>query len=79
MSSKSITSFSPKSQNLSFLNTFPQKYKMNKSELINTAFDMYRKYCLRKEMREGFAQQTDEDVKLAMSDFQDYQSLIEEK
>lgn len=77
--SRPITSFAPKEANLQFLENYSQKLKSNKSELINTALDMYRRYCLRKDLRKGFSEQDDADIALAMSDFLGYLSVIDDE
>lgn len=71
------TSFILDRQNYQFLSTYTKKQSLSKSRAINYAIDMYRKYILQKEMREGFSKQDTEDLHDAMSDFSDYIKIIE--
>jgi hypothetical protein len=63
--------------NAEFVERQVRHSSVTKTEVINQALDLYRKYLLRKELREGFSSQTDEDAREAMSDITDYISIIE--
>ncbi len=47
------------------------------SSIIDSALDLYRKYKLKKELMEEAAMETEDDIKEAMSDFGDYQNIID--
>ncbi len=68
-----VISFRPETKNLEFL----QSVKVPKTKLLNSALEMYRKYLLRKEIREWFSLQTEEDLDLCNTDFWEYISIIE--
>jgi hypothetical protein len=48
----------------------------SRTEILNTSLRLYKKYRLKKNIEEGFKSQTEEDTQLAMSDFNDYYSII---
>lgn len=50
-----------------------------KTAVINEALDFHRKYLLKKDLMEGFAEQTDEDVAEAMANFGDYLKIIDDE
>jgi len=64
------------SNNFRFLSKESQKNKVTKTDIVNLALDMYRKYKLKKEIQEGFKSQKQEDLELAMSDFDDYFDFV---
>lgn len=70
-----IFSFRPETENLDFMNS--QTTDISKSEFINAAIKMYRIYLLRKNLREGFSVQSNEDLELCNMDFDEYAQLIE--
>ncbi len=71
-----VISFRPEFENLQFLNEFAN---ISKTELINKALSVYKKYLLRKELREWFLLQSEEDLSLCNADFADYISLLEKE
>ncbi len=74
MANTVVTSFSATRANKQFLDSY-----QNKSEQINTALDIYRKFILQQRMIEGFLSRDEEDIKLAMLDFDDYSRLIKQR
>lgn len=75
----SPTSFILNKQNHNFLMGYVKKNSITKTQVINYALDLFRKYNLKKELIEGFSQKTQEDVDEAMSDFEDYLSIVDGK
>ena len=73
----SPTSFILNIKNHEFISRMVSHENITKTEVINHALDLYRKYMLKKELVEGFSRQTDEDVREAMSDFNDYLSIVD--
>ncbi len=69
-----VISFRPETENLDFMNTVDG---ISKSDFINSAIKMYRMYLLRKELREGFSLQAEDDLELCNLDFDEYSSIIE--
>ena len=47
------------------------------SQLADEAINLYRKYRLKKQLQEAFMSQTEEDAKEAMSDFNDYLTIVD--
>ncbi len=72
------TSFIPNERNQQFMSTLIQKGQ-KKTQIVNKALDLYRKYYLAKDLQESFSAQTDEDVAEAMSDFEDYLRIVDEQ
>ena len=70
-----VISFRPELENLQFL----QSVKIPKTQILNSALDVYRKYLLRKEIREWFSLQSEQDLQLCNADFEDYISLIKKE
>jgi len=69
----SVTLFA---DNFRFLSEESKKRKTTKTDVVNYALDMYRKYKLKQEIQEGFKSQSKEDLDLAMSDFDDYFNIV---
>lgn len=65
-------SFVLTSANQAFISNYLLRAGMNKTQIMNNALDLYRKLALQKDLMEGFAEQSDEEVGEAMSDFDDY-------
>jgi len=63
-------------KNFSFLENETKNKKITKTQIINDSLDLYRKYKLKKEIQKGFQNQDKKDIDLAMSDFDDYCSII---
>ena len=74
---KALISLRLKNENVEFIRSISSNLKISHSSLVDEALDNYRKYVLRKELREGFSEQDDQDIKDSMSDFQDYLSIID--
>ena len=52
--------------------------KANKSALVNKALELFRKYCLQKELIESVMADEDGDRELADVDFKDYLKIVDE-
>ncbi|MEA3304515.1 MAG: hypothetical protein U9Q15_02015 [Patescibacteria group bacterium] len=79
LSQRNIVSFEPKGLNFQFLNSYTQKTKQKKSEVLNQALDLYRKEKLRRDLQEQFSAQTQEDLDLANAGLDDYLCIIDGK
>lgn len=66
-------------ENQQFLSYFIDINSTTKTNVINNALDLFRKYNLQKELIEGFSKKTNKDVSNAMSDFEDYLSIVDPK
>ena len=77
MSAKTAVSVTLDQLNLQFVEKIAKKEKKSKSEIIDYALEVYRKFSLRNDIIAGFKNQTEEDVSDAMSDFKDYLKLVE--
>lgn len=75
MNTKTAVSVTLNQINLQFVEKTAKKEKKSKSEIVDYALEMYRKFRLRNDIIAGFKSQTKEDVSDAMSDFRDYLSL----
>ena len=64
-------------QNYFFINNEAAKNSTTKTAIVNKALSLYRQYKLKKEIQAGFENQNEEDISLAMSDFDDYASIID--
>lgn len=62
-----------------FMRALIQESAQTKTEIVNRAIDLYRKYTLRKQIEKGFQAQGAEDLTLAMSDFDDYYHIINQE
>lgn len=78
METKNAISMTIKQNNLKFIEKISKQSKKSKSEIVDNILNTYRKYKLKKEIEEGFKNQTKEDLMDAMSDFQDYLNIIEQ-
>ena len=68
-------SFRPEEQNLIYMiSSIPKK---NRSKFINESIKNYRKFLLKKELREWFSKQWKNDLELSNLGLQDYISLLE--
>ncbi|GEM_PF-5979479 len=63
--------------NAQFIKELSATLKVPVSQLADEAINLYRKYRLKKELQEAFSSQTDEDAKEAMSDFNDYLTIVD--
>jgi len=79
MLTKNPVSVTITTQNLSFVQEEAKNKRKTKSEIIDAALDLYRKFKLKQDLVEGFSKQTNEDANEAMSDFADYFKIIDEK
>ena len=61
---------------ISFLESESKRLHTSKTDLVTQALSLFKKFKLKQSIEEGFKQQTDSDVKLAMSDFDDYYNII---
>ena len=77
MHTKTAISLTLNQNNLQFVEKIAKKEKKSKSEIIDYALKIYRKFKLRNDIIVGFKNQTQEDVLDAMSDFGDYLKVIE--
>ncbi len=75
----SSTSIILNNQNQQFLSYFIDINSTTKTNVINNALDLFRKYNLQKELIVGFSKKTNKDVSDAMSDFEDYLSIVDTK
>ncbi|MCK5319960.1 hypothetical protein KAJ61_01060 [Candidatus Parcubacteria bacterium] len=75
MNTKTAVSVTLNQINLQFVENIAKKEKKSKSEIVDYALEMYRKFKLRSDIIAGFKSQTEEDVSGAMSDFKDYLNL----
>ena len=75
MNTKTAVSVTLNQINLQFVENTAKKEKKSKSEIVDYALEMYRKFRLRNDIIAGFKSQTKEDVSDAMSDFRDYLNL----
>ncbi len=65
-------------QNYEFVSQEAKDLRTSKTDIINKALFLYRKFKLKKKIQEGFMEQSKEDSELAMSDFGDYFKIINE-
>ena len=72
MSTKIAVSVTLNQNNLQFVEKIAKKEKKSKSEIIDYALEIYRKFRLKSDIMAGFKNQTEEDAADAMSDFSDY-------
>lgn len=63
--------------NVLFLEQLAERRHTTVSEQLEKAINWYRKFILWQDFQEGFSEQTQEDVRDAMSDFEDYLSMIQ--
>ncbi len=63
--------------NAQFIKKLSEISKTPVSQIADEAINLYRKFKLKKELQEGFSSQTEEDRKEAMSDFNDYLSIVD--
>ncbi len=75
MSTKIAVSVTLNQNNLQFVEKIAKKEKKSKSEIIDYALEIYRKFRLKSDIMAGFKNQTEEDAADAMSDFSDYLKL----
>ncbi len=78
-----VTKISPTSVRLEpsnqlFLKLYVKNSKISESELMNKALDLYRKYCLRKELMAESEEDQARDKKMAAEDFDSYHQIIHE-
>ena len=73
----SPVSFIPNTKNREFLAKMTEGRKLPKTQVINHALDLMRRYTLKKELMEGFSLQREEDVLESMSDFNDYLAIVD--
>ena len=76
MNTKSAVSVTLNQNNLQFIEKIAKKEKKSKSEIIDYALGIYRKFRLKNDIITGFKSQTKEDTADAMSDFSDYLKLV---
>ncbi|MFP4514950.1 MAG: hypothetical protein ACLFNO_03045 [Parcubacteria group bacterium] len=77
MNSKQL-SITINKNNFEFLENISKKKKKNRSEVIDSILNEYKKYLLKKEVEAGFSAQNQEDLDLSNSDFSNYLELIKE-
>ncbi|MCG2701138.1 hypothetical protein L6267_03170 [Candidatus Parcubacteria bacterium] len=76
MNTKTAVSVTLNQANIQFVEKIAKKEKKSRSEIIDYALEVYRKFRLRNDVIAGFKDQTEEDVLDAMSDFRDYFNLV---
>lgn len=74
---RKILSLSLSPEILQFVENLSAEEKTSKSSVVTHALDLYRKFRLKKELREAAKAQTKEDVEEAMSDFEDYLKIVD--
>ena len=74
---KNAVSVTLNQNNLQFVEKIAKQEKKSKSEIVDRVLSMYRKFKLKKDVIAGFKSQTKADVQDAMSDFNNYLSIIE--
>ncbi len=72
-----VTSLILTPPNQQFVESEARRNDLTKTKVINEALELYRKYKLKKELVEGFSNQTDEDVAEAMENFDDYLAIVD--
>ena len=77
MNTKKAVSVTLNQTNIQFVENIAKKEKKSKSEIVDSALEIYRKFRLRNNIIAGFKNQTDEDVSDVMSDFSDYLNLAD--
>ncbi|MEA2064756.1 MAG: hypothetical protein U9O66_00470 [Patescibacteria group bacterium] len=77
MNTKTAISLTLNRDNLQFIKKISKREEKSKSEIVDYALEIYRKFRLRNDIIAGFKNQTEEDVLDVMSDFKDYLNLIE--
>lgn len=66
-----------KNNNISFVRESSDIEKVSISCVVDCALDLYRKYKIKKELMEEASLETEEDVKEANSDFDDYLNIVD--
>lgn len=77
MNTKTAVSITLDQNNLQFVEKIAKKEKKSKSEIIDYALGVYRKFRLKSDIMAGFKNQTEDDAADAMSDFSDYLKLAD--
>ena len=72
------TSLLLEDKNYDFLQKVITQNSVTKTQVINKALEIYRIYSLKQSLRNGFSLQSEDDLRDAIIDFDDYQKIIEE-